>query len=954
MNTKAFLEEILPAEGYIVLAEFRTNAETNSKFIVHHFYTDFEEAAEQAIAIDKKGNEVYHACATYATDENRKQSNVLQVKSFWLDIDVGKADSYQSQKEAVAELGAVCGTLGLKLPTMVSSGRGIHCYWVFTNPITVDVWKTNVSKFRAALDALNFKHDPARTTDQASILRPVGTTWRKNGERAVRLIRQGSPSNFSDIMSGIEKFLIESNIESPRKTFPIFEVERLTQKTEYPPSSAVMAASMCGQLKRMQDLKGAISEPEWRNAIGVIKHCTEGDALCHQWSQGDPRYDHDETQRKIEGWMAGPTTCESFDKTNHHICDGCKFKGKITSPIQLGYTAAAEAPTLEQPIEVTAETVDYMAYWPKNFRWDESSSRLLRLVKGEDGAPDWVDFCDTLFYPTTRVQMEDGTWALRYSMQVTKNKWRQFEIPTKLLTSMEGYAAALASYEVIIYPRKGMHAMSYTQSWLEKFKQTGVEINTFKHYGWHEDFKSFLIGDRLLLGDGSENSVIRATNITPGSRIHTDFTNFTPEGDSKEWAGLFNEIYNRPNTEHFQFTALCLMAAPLVALFDVDSWHGIPVALTGDGGHGKTSLGMAACSIYGRGKSFVFDTKNSTMNAFDPFVGGLRNLPCVLDELTGRDPRQVSDKLYALSNGGGRDRADQKGNMSAVRHKWDLISLITGNTNITESMHQLEKQQADASSVRIFEITITSENGKRLFEGVNVPERLNELSQLYGTIGREFLKASMFDRVKMREAFLNLRSKYGYESSNYDPRERFFIDLIATAIVGGKLLQALGYIKFDLNKVRDWAINHIMEMRLMRNESTYSADDQLAAFFGSIVGHVVYTKEINRAHLETPMDSHRLLGDVKARISIGKGTERILVSSRAMDEWCTKMGVQPRLFRKQLRENGYIRIDAPEKFTLTVGTNLPSAQERVVEFVYDKVINVAQPTQENNKVVRLR
>jgi hypothetical protein len=947
MDTKAFLEEILPSEGYTVVAEIKKD----TKYVNHYFFTDTESAAEKILELDAKGSDVYHACATYETDENRKQSNVKLVKCFWLDIDVGKSDSYQTQKEAVAELGAVCGTLGLKLPTIVSSGRGLHCYFVFTNPVDVSVWKTNVLKFRTALDSLGFKHDPARTTDQASILRPVGSTWRKNGERPVRLIRQGAQSDFADVMAGIDKYLYESRIEPPK--VQLFEVESLTERQEYPPSSAVIIASNCGQIARMRDMRGAVSEPEWRNSIGVLKHTTEGNTICHEWSKGDPRYDESETQSKIDRWEAGPTTCAKMAEVNPHICNGCKFKNKITSPIQLGYTAVESAPTLEQPTEVATETVDYSQFWPKNFMWVEGESRLKRLVKGEEGAADWDAFCDTLFFPTARIQTEDGTWALKYSMQVAKGKWRQFEIPTKLLASPEGFSAALASYEVIIYNKKGIHAMAYVQSWLEKFKQSGVEINTFKQYGWQDNFQSFLFGDRLMMKDGTENTIIRATNITPGSRIHTDFTNFIAQGSATEWAGIFNDIYNRPGAEHFQFTALALMVSPLVALFDVDGWNGIPVALTGEGANGKTSLGRAACSIYGRGESFVFDTKNSTMNAFDPFVAGLNNMPCVLDELTGRDPKQVSDKLYGLSNGGGRDRADQKGNMSAVRHKWKLIGLITGNTNITESMHQLEKERADASAVRVFEILITAQNGAKLFEGVNVPEMLNRLSEHFGVIGREFTKASMYDRIKLREAFLKVRSKLGYESKTYEPRERFFIDLIATVVVGSKILKAMGYVHFELEKVKDWAMSHIMEMRLMRSESVYTAEDQLAAFFGSLVGHIVYTKDINRTHIENPMESYRLIGDVKARIAIGKGNERVIVSSRALDEWCTKAALQPRVFRKQLRERGYIKADAPEKFTLTLGTNLPSAQERVVEFIPEKVINVAVPETTGN-VIKLR
>lgn len=953
MDTQKFLEAILPSEGFIVLAEFRTNQETNLKYIVHHFFTDVSEAAQTIAKLDAKGNEVYHACATYLTDENRKQSNVSKVKSFWLDIDVGKENSYATKSEAAAALAEVCKQIGIPMPMIVSSGKGLHCYWTFTAAVEASVWKFSVGKFRAALDILGFKHDPARTTDQASILRPVGSTWRKDGERPVKILHQAEPNEFNTLVDAVEKFLAaKGEFVAPRKVFEIFDVERLTAKPEYPPSSAVSIANLCPQIARMRDMRGALPEPEWRNAIGVIKHTVEGEELCHEWSKGDPRYDEAQTQEKISRWETGPTTCDTFAATNPHVCSGCKYKEKVTSPIQLGYVAQVEAPELEQPAEVSVETVDYMQYWPDGFKWDAAKSRLQRLVRGKDEIPEWDDFCDTLFYPTTRVQLEDGTYAMRYAMQISKNKWRHFEIPTKLLTSMEGFPAALASYEVIIYPKKGHSAMAYTHSWLEKFKQTGVEINTYKHYGWQENFDSFLLGDRLMQMNGEESTIIRATSITAGSRLDTDFRDFSAKGSAKEWAGIFNDIYNRPGAEPYMFASLALMSSPLVALLEVEDWNGIPVAFTGDTGQGKTSVGVAACSIYGKGRSFVFNANAATVNAFGPFMGTMRNMPCVLDELTGREPQQASDMLYGLSNGGSKDRADQKGNMSAVRHSWKLISLITGNTNITESMHRLEKQRADASSVRIFEVTITPENGTKLFAGVNVQEMLAQLHEHYGIIGRYFIQATAKEKAKLRAAFLKLRAKLGYESAGYETRERFFIDLIATAHIGGMILKNMGYIQFDLKRVQEWAMNHILEMRVMRAESSYSADDQLASFFASLTGHMIYTKDISRSVVEAPMDSHRLTGDIKARIATN--CKRIVVSSRAMDEWCSKAYIAPRLFRKQLRELGYIKQGAPEKFTLGIGTNIPSVQERVIEFEYEKVINAAEKGSEPAKIVQIR
>ena len=65
-------------------------------------------------------------------------------------------------------------------------------------------------------------------------------------------------------------------------------------------------------MKYVARVRGAVNEPLWRNMLGVVKYTTEGEPLCHEWSQGDPRYDEEETQRKIDKWTAGPTLCETL------------------------------------------------------------------------------------------------------------------------------------------------------------------------------------------------------------------------------------------------------------------------------------------------------------------------------------------------------------------------------------------------------------------------------------------------------------------------------------------------------------------------------------------------------------------------------------------------------------------------------------------------------------------
>lgn len=328
-NNGSFLSKILPRTGVYVGTFFSKEGK-----IFNKFYDTVEQLQADITKYDSQGLDVYHACASYKEKGNRKADNAGWMRSIWLDIDVGKANdakSYATRKEAKDALLAMCRTYNLPIPMLVMSGAGLHCYWVLDTDISKEEWKPVVTAFAKALDTIGFKHDPSRTRDAASILRPVGSHWRKNGEREVKVALDAAEipvSKFDDIVS---KFSLE---EKP-KALSAFQVSDDLGTIEYPPSSALQIINNCAALKEVAEAKGKAPEPAWRGMIGVVKHTIEGEALCHEWSEGDERYSLDETQKKIDGWVGGPTTCNYFNELSDK-CKSCKHFGKITSPIQLG------------------------------------------------------------------------------------------------------------------------------------------------------------------------------------------------------------------------------------------------------------------------------------------------------------------------------------------------------------------------------------------------------------------------------------------------------------------------------------------------------------------------------------------------------------------------------------------------------------------------------------------
>src|SRR6185369_10381796 len=92
-----FLKLVLPAEGLKCVAVFQ------GKKVTHRFTPSFEEMAQIIQTADVAGHTVYHACASYATADNRKASNVLAAKALWADIDYGVAFHAVPSKYADAE-----------------------------------------------------------------------------------------------------------------------------------------------------------------------------------------------------------------------------------------------------------------------------------------------------------------------------------------------------------------------------------------------------------------------------------------------------------------------------------------------------------------------------------------------------------------------------------------------------------------------------------------------------------------------------------------------------------------------------------------------------------------------------------------------------------------------------------------------------------------------------------
>lgn len=961
MDTKQFLETILAAEGLKCLFETHPDGKRRQ-----FFYQSVEEMADKAQRHDAAGWTVYHACATFSS-ESRKAEAAAYMQSFWVDADVAPdtVGKYATAKDAATDLHRVCGILGLPFPLVIRSGRGIHAYWVLTEAIEAATWRVIAERFKKVLHHLEFLQDTTRTADAASVLRPVGTHWRKDGEREVRMVTQMHPIALATFVGALDAYEEQHDIGAPSlPTVPehlkalAVDNDDLGTPIEYPPSSADRVAQMCPTIQYVAERQGDVEEPLWRAMIGVVKHTTEGEQRCHEWSMGHPKYDEAETQDKIDRWTVGPTTCAAMRMISGNQCAGCGRQ--CTSPVQLGYT---EAGTAKVEVPVPDEDGDFeiaqLAHFPKRqFHWNQQS--LCRAMQNEDGEIEWIPFTDTLFYPVRRLRKEDGEWHLNIRFLRQDKQWDEFDLPTRHLGEKFGLAAQLAAHEIILTGPKGQnHVVEYLRTYLLDLQKHGVEQTTYSFCGWVEDNSAVVIGNRHI-------SLTTEKEILAGKHVRAAgyARDLGRSGSVQDWVTAVDSVYNRPGAEPYQFAIAAAFASPLVDITQAQNWHGIPIAITGGGGNGKTTVAKVACSIYGTASEFLIASgkQAATFNALMGRIGVMRHLPVIFDEFTNREHHEVCDLMYNLSNGKPKDRMKSDGTMMEQVFDWKAITFLTSNNSIQEELRQLEQRDVtEATQVRVFEIHLPEGYSTAIWgaEGGTIVDTLEHklLAEQYGEVGRVWLRYVIENRDKLRAEIRKLRTQFDGRNKD-ESKERYYRDLTVAVAVALKHATKLGLLRFPMNPLVKWAKANTVRLRANRQQDNYSWDDYIAMYLADLRGRILYTRRFGdgRSALEMPLEN--MVNGVAVAARIAQDDKMFLVTVKSINDWCKDNKQQPNQLIDEMDKRGYVvhrkgetQKNGSRRERITRGTNLPSAQAFCLELDYNWACGIVSDEKSDGKVV---
>jgi hypothetical protein len=939
MNTEQFLSAVLPPEGPYCL-QWVERKKSGKKFMKTSWCATLGLMAKTALQENSVGKTVYFRTASYTTPGGTAEGeNAAQRMCLHVDIDVGKAGAYASRKDAADALTAVVTALEIPKPLIVSSGGGFHVYWLFDEPVDKTQWQPVATGFRDSLRAAGLLFDYGLSVNVVCLLRPVGTHHRKTETPLpVRAVMQGAKTPFQFF---VDKFSANTSAAMPtapdKSVAAMFELDdSLVMEDDFPPSDADAVANHCAFVGTFREtgFGGGGKQSEWYRALGVVKHCIDGEDTCHAWSAVAENYDHDHCQSKIDQWDKGPTTCQYVADNFDGYCDGCEHNGKVTSPIQLGYTQGEIVAA-----EVEAKEID-APWWPRGYGWDEiKGSMYAEKWDAEEGA--YRDyFSSTKFYVETRI-LAEREWQFlvhrrKYVRADGTEVWDSFTVPTGFAARPTDMATEFAKQEVYVAPKTGANNLAETlKAYGDALRMRQIETKLHKAMGWYvEDID--ITPDDMAYSPKADGFIIGNRYITPGGEKKVMLSDhikstwrggFGSSGTLVEWARGIHELLVKPGYIPHQFIVLSCFADALVPLTCRSEYHGMVIGISAQSGTGKTTMCRAGLTVWGNPVSLTMGgtpQNGVTSKGLQKNLSGLRHIGPLVDEVTKQQPTVLGELVYAIVMGVPREGLSSDRKPLPVEDPWFSLTKMTSNNPILRMVAGGDtdnEDTGDAIQKRIFDINFERLGyTKEDLTDKNLSAKLQHfIDTQYGTAGPawvRFLMSRMDDVVhKLETTTQEVRSR------SVDGSERFLDYLEASIMVAADLVEEAGLMYPDKAGIKQFIADVREDMMAVRADTKIPMVDAFSRYLSQHHGGILRTNYFPQgrgraANPETPMNEIR--GEIVGRVAIKDRIAAFYVGP--LKDWCRVRNID---FNRLLREMDSLGFFVHDPKLLRANQNKP-------------------------------
>jgi hypothetical protein len=943
-----FLRSVLPASGRYCVVGITT---INGKKQLRHVFVDtIEEAKQAADRLDEADMDVYFALATFGGENRRLASNAVSLRSFFLDLDSGPDKPYADPQEALQDLHRFVVELGLPEPSIVSSGHGVHAYWPLDTELPVGLWQPLASRFKAKCNEVKLGIDNAVPDDIVRILRVPGTRNHKYKEdiRPVTLVRQGEGRYALTTFEAV----LGSNGEMQRIANTVEPVSAATAAlTNYPPAkfSTIARKSLsgtgCNALRHIMVHQTEVEEPLWYSGLSIAQHCLDAEEAIHVISKFHPEYNRADTIRKAQG-AKHPHNCDKFRSLAPELCAGCALN--IRNPIVLGVEVERAEP-VEPPEEeivyereLTLEDVENVlhstptvAFSPPFPYFRKAGGGIYREDRDENDAKVEVKVYEHDLFATQRLLDPNDGEVVVFKLRLPQDQEREFSIPLAEIHAPNLFKNIAGKNGVVGTQKQMQEIMNYAIRYAKELQLKGRAREARLQFGWTEKRDGFVVGNRLY----------RASKVlhNPASSTTADMLPwFEPKGSLATWKAVVNSLA-QPGLEPLQMGVLAGFASPLMPF---TGFAGVMINLmSNESGTGKTTALRFGLSVFGDPTRTAF-LESDTINSIEHKLGVHNNLLAGIDELTNAQDIYVSNTVYSISNGRGKDRMEAHSNkLRANATRWQLLALSNSNSSLVSKLARL-KARPDGEMMRLIEIPVDRvvvPYGDQIFA------QLNDTFGVAGPVYAQWLVRNVDSLTKLidrqRERFW---SKLGKRVE-----ERFIVSAFSALVVGGRVSVKLGLHDLNIDAFEHWLMETLLTLRDTMVAEIGTSDTMVGEFLNENANAII---GVNKKILNPLTGSHVFYSPraahVVARFELDPPLNAMYVAKNAFRDYCVeRQYTMSEVLKSLSAPNLPYRYVGPKKKRMLAdsGVMVPAVDALVFECRDDEAKALQQVLERNAK-----
>lgn len=849
-----------------------------------------------------EGWDVYYVTAGFGSATNATADNAVAKRELYVDVDCGPSKPYGTKEEGVAALRAFCKTTGLPRPTIVDSGNGLHAHWVFTHPVPIHKWKPVAEALKTRCKAEGFHVDAACTADTVRVLRVPGTVNFKNDTA----VQQLTPLSYYEFgaLSGVINSLVQStpDLFSQHHKKRLQEIKKEVQKQAAASGNLTRSLSGdpnriskfetiwiksskgtgCAQLAHALHNSETLSEPLWRAALSIAQVCDDRDWAIHALSKDHPQYSPEETERKAD-LTKGPYTCETYQSLDMpELCKGCQHMGKITSPVQLGYTVK---PATKIDSVVTFNQVQYeIPEYPFPYFRGANGGVYMRLKESDDADGHELVYPHDLYvYKRMRDPEHGDVICMRHHLP--HDGVREFIITQKEVGAVDKLRDRLSEQGVAAFSIPQLQKLQrFIGAAIQDLQTRGIAELMYSRFGWTPD-NTFVVGNREYTPDGVRHVPV-ARNLERYAKW------FTPKGSLEEWKTIMDAYCD----EAFDMHAYGIMTGFGSVLMKLSPEKGSVLSYySKQSGTGKTTILKAINSIFGDPDAMMKDAQDTHMTKVHR-MGMLNGICLALDEMTNATPQELSSLLYGSTQGRPRDRMRSGENAERVNElMWRMNTVWNSNSSIEDRLGMI-KADPQGEMARVIEIPLRTPIPMSVLESQKLFQKLHSN---FGHAGDVYMRYVIPNLGVVQKLWNDTRDLV-YSKKKWTQTERFRLNQVICSLTAGIITNQLGLTKWNLARIAKNVIQYVSQVGQEMRAMAVHAPDTIAGFVNENIINMLRIDSVNRANKLSNVPYMTPRGKLVIRYE--PDTKDLYIAQREFNKWCATNFINARELKTSYQE----------------------------------------------------